>query len=123
MLSIPAELLESVQRHIRIHQDYLVKVARAVLEQGISQYPIFVLHREAAINIGKPIIIAAETDAEWSVNASLIEEFIRKGIITPGHIDEFKEVYRNPYEYLCVFIISGQSDAGFAFCPYSDQNG
>lgn len=122
MLSIPEELLESAQRQARIYQDYLMKIARAVIQQNISQYPIFVMHREPALQLGKPIVLANTDGTDWSVNASLMEEFVTKGIISKNNTENFTNAYRNPFEYLCLFIVSGQGDAGFAFCPYADEN-
>ncbi|OWY21272.1 hypothetical protein C7N43_30820 [Sphingobacteriales bacterium UPWRP_1] len=120
MLSIPEELLESAQRQAHIYQDYLMKIAKAVITQNISKYPIFVMHREPELKLGRPVVVAHTENSEWSVNASLMEEFVNKGIISKKNTEDFINAYRNPYEYLCLFIISGQGDAGFAFCPYAD---
>lgn len=121
MLTIPEELLESAQRQVRIHQDYLVKIAHGVMQQKISQYPIFIMHRDVGLQLGRQIIVGnVDNDSDWSVNASVMEEFVNKGIISKKNIEDFENAYRNPYEYLCIFIISGLGDAGFAFCPYAD---
>ncbi len=120
MLSIPEELLESVQRDVRIYQEYLVEIAMQVIDQNISKHPIFVLHKEPALQLGRPIIVSDDAQSDWNINVSLIEEFINKRIISPARVEEFKNVYKSPYNYLCLFVISGQSDAGFAFCPYND---
>ncbi|QQS28991.1 MAG: hypothetical protein IPM47_19490 [Sphingobacteriales bacterium] len=120
MLSIPEELLESVEREVRIHQDYLIKIAQMVISQNISEYPIFILHKEPGIQLGRPVIEAESAQSDWNINASLIEELVKKGLISPSKLEEFKKIYKNPLTHLCLFVISGQSDAGFAFCPYSD---
>lgn len=117
-MAVPEQLLESVQRDVRIYEDYLKKVADAVLDEHISEYPIFVVHREEHINLGRPIIFADQMEMDWSVNASLIEEFVKKRIINPIKVAEFKRVYKNPRQYVCLFVVIGDGEANFAFYPY-----
>ncbi len=117
-MSLPEQILESVQHDVEVYSDYLLKVASGVISKQISEYPIFVAHREPLITIGRPIIVAEQMQTDWSFNASLVEEFVKKSLIDVKKEATFKHVYKDPEKFACVFIISGESDAGFAFCPY-----
>ncbi len=117
-MHLPEQILENVQHDVDIYSDYLQKIATGVINNKISDYPIFVAHREASINIGRPIIVAEQMQTDWSFNASLIEEFIKKSLIEQKKVATFKHIYKDADKYACLFIISGDSDAGFVFCPY-----
>jgi len=118
MVSVPEQILESLQNDLPLYEDYLRKVGRAVMENGISRYPIFIAHREAQIGIGRPIVLAELMQSQWSINASVLEEMVRKGIVNRNKVEHFKEIYKSPMQHACLFVISGESDAGFAFYPY-----
>lgn len=118
IMQVPEQIIESVQRDVAMYENYLKKVATEVVGRGISDYPIFIAHREAQLAIGKPIISAEQMNTEWNINASLLEEFIARNLLQQHKIANFKHVYKNPAEFACIFIVSGNSDAGFAFYPY-----
>ncbi|MFK7906634.1 MAG: hypothetical protein AB8B69_16000 [Chitinophagales bacterium] len=117
-MHLPEQILENVQHDVDIYSDYLQKIAKGVIDNKISEYPIFVAHREPSMNIGRPIIIAEQMQTDWSFNASLIEEFVKKSLIEQKKVATFKHIYKDATKYACLFIISGDSDAGFVFCPY-----
>lgn len=117
-MPLPEQILESVQHDVEVYSDYLQKVAKGVISSQISDFPIFVAHKEPAINIGRPIIVAEQMQTDWSFNASLVEEFVKKSLIETKKMASFKHVYKDPEEFACLFIISGDNDASFAFCPY-----
>jgi len=56
--SVPEQILESVQRDVRLYENYLKKVATRVIAEEISKYPIFIVHKEARLDLGRPIIVA-----------------------------------------------------------------
>ncbi len=117
--SVPEQILESVQRDIRLYENYLKKVATRVIAEEISKYPIFIVHKELRLELGRPIIVAEAMQTDWSINASLIEEFIKKNMLHPDKVKEFKQIYKDPERFICLFIISGnRGDATFAFYPY-----
>ncbi len=119
MLSIPEEILESILRDVPLYENYLKKVGTAVLAEGISKHPIFVAHRETEIALGRPIVISEMMQSQWSINASVLEEFINKKLINNVKLAHFKSVYKDPKTHACLFVVSG-SEGGFAFYPYRD---
>ncbi len=119
-VSIPEQLIENVQLSIREFEDRLKMIAQLILDQKISEYPIFIAHKEPQLIIGRPFIDAEQEESDWSFNVSHLEDFANKGLIEPDRIRPFKQAYKNPRQFLCLFIISGNKDGGFAFYPYHE---
>ena len=117
-MPLPDQILESVQHDVDVYSDYLRKIAMGVISKKISDYPIFVAHREPFVNIGRPIIVAEQMQTDWSFNASLLEEFMKKSLIDARRTANFKNIYKDPEKHVCLFIVSGESEANFVFCPY-----
>ena len=117
-IKLPEEIIENVQKDIPLYEEVLKTMSGLILKEKISKFPIFIVHKENQINIGKPLVYAERYEAQWSVNISLIEEFVQKNLIQEGKMDDFKKIYKKPEDFACLFIVWGGKDAGFAFYPY-----
>ena len=89
--------------------------ADAILDQDISNYPIFVIHQHQ-VDIGIPILVHKPEGPKWSVNASTLEELATKNVIEESRVDNFRKVYKNPEKHLCLFVLS-ELGANFIFIP------
>lgn len=87
----------------------------AILDQGVSSYPIFVAHQHD-VAIGIPIIEKQENGSNWSIHASTLEELVTKKIISPEKLEAFRSVFKPPTESLCFFVLS-ENGAQFVFIP------
>lgn len=85
-----------------------------ILDQDVSRYPIFVIHQQE-INLGIPLEIDSAL-SRWKANASSLEEFVTKQLIESEKVDDFKRVYKDPQEFLCLFLIE-ETGANFVFIP------
>ncbi len=94
------------------------KAADAILDQDISSYPIFVVH-QFNLEIGIPILERRENGPKWSINASTLEELATKKIVEMDRVDNFRQVYKDPREFLCLFVLSDLG-ANFIFLPRSE---
>lgn len=94
------------------------KAADAILDQDISSYPIFVVH-QFNLEIGIPILERRENGPKWSINASTLEELATKKIVEMARVDNFRQVYKDPREFLCLFVLSDLG-AHFIFLPRSE---
>jgi len=117
-MSLPEDIIDSVQRDVRLYDDYLKQIALAVINQGISQYPIFVAHREVNVAIGRLVVDRDSMRSQWSINASLLEEFVQKKLIEPTKVSQFVKAYKQPKQSMCLFVLLSDGSAGFAFYPY-----
>lgn len=118
---LPPQVLSSVQQDVAQYENFLKKVAQSILTQNISEFPIFVLHQENEMNLGKPLIDSNTQPTQWSVNVSIIEEFLMKNIIQKP--EDFKQIFKSPTDFACLFIIYGANkQASFVFIPYHHLN-
>lgn len=107
----------SLREDLKVVGEYFQDIAQQMIEHNITRYPIFIAHKETAIQLGKPIIDSEKSKTNWSFNASLVEEMINKGIVEKANIDTFKDVYKNPKENACIFLATPEQ-MDFIFCPY-----
>jgi hypothetical protein len=75
---------------------------------------------EVAIEImklGELILDRHDLNSDWSIHASTLEEFTERGVIKPELKDRFINSYKNPNEYMCVFVVVPEG-ANFVYVPY-----
>lgn len=104
-----------LEQELQAYNKILSKAADAVLDQDVSNYPIFVVHQQE-MAAGIPLVKREETAGNWSVNVSSLEEFATKQLIDTDKINFFREKYKNPRENLCLFVLS-ELGATFIFLP------
>lgn len=106
---------EKIKTDLLPHLGIMGQAADAILDQDISFYPIFVVHQHS-VDIGILLLQKGESDAEWSLNVTTLEELATKNIIEMDRVDQFRQVYKNPKNYLCLFLIS-ELGLNFVFIP------
>ncbi|WP_291401041.1 hypothetical protein [Daejeonella sp.] len=108
--------LKSLELDLKFYDESIKEVALEIISEGISEYPIFVAHQHE-LNLGEPILDKEELNTSWSIHASTIEEFTEKGLVQPDKRDRFEKQYKDPYAFMCVFVIVPEG-ANFVFYPY-----
>ncbi|HEY8929215.1 MAG TPA: hypothetical protein VIM55_08500 [Mucilaginibacter sp.] len=111
-----ASPLISLEKDLKLFSESLLEVATEIMVEGLSRYPIFVAHQHQ-INLGELILDRAELNTEWSIHASTLEEFVEKGVIKEVLKERFISSYKNPSEYMCIFVIVPEG-ANFVYFPY-----
>ncbi len=112
-------VLESLQNDARIYGETIKEVANEIMSNEISNYPIFVAYQEE-VDIGKPFISRDLYGTNWHINASMLEEFVKKGIVKQEKVDEFRNVYKDPQQYICFFVVT-KEQGSFVFAPYPEE--
>lgn len=108
--------LKSLELDLKFYNESIKEVAIEIMLEGISEYPIFVAHQHE-VKLGEPILDRNELNTGWSIHASTVEEFVEKGLIQADKKDRFIEKYKDPYGFMCVFVIVPEG-ANFVFFPY-----
>ena len=111
-------ILKRIERELRRYIPVLSKAADSVLAQDVSDYPIFIVH-QGELEMGIPIIDREKNQGNWSINASILEEFAAKQLIQAEKIDNFRDIYKDSSTHLCLFVIS-EIGANFIFIPRED---
>lgn len=109
-------LLNQFHEDVSLCKDYLKTLRHEIINQEISNYPIFVA-TEVPIDLGRIVINKKELDIQWSFYASHLEDFVNKGIIELEKVEEFKKLYKVNDDQLCFFLVI-ESDFSFIFLPY-----
>lgn len=108
--------LKSLETDLKFYSESIKEVAVEIMVEGISAYPIFAAHQHE-LNLGELILDRRELNTEWTIHASTLEEFVEKGIIKPDKKERFIKHYKNPNEFMCLFVIVPEG-ANFVFYPY-----
>jgi len=99
--------------------DQLREASYQIRKRGYSEHPIFVASNRV-VDLGQLLIAEKELTNDWYYRAALLDEFVQRQLIGPESVDLFKENYKNPDEYCCLFVISGDF-AGFIYIPYPED--
>lgn len=113
-------ILDSLKNDIEFYNDSIKDVAIEIVNSGFSKYPVFIAHQHE-VKIGEVILDKADYQREWTINATILEELIENGIIEEAKSSEFKKVFKDPKEYICIFLIT-EKGGNFIFSPYKNKN-
>lgn len=108
--------LLSLERDLKIFGESIHEVAIEIMMEGLSSYPIFIAHQHE-LKLGEVILDRNDLNSEWSIHASTLEEFEERGVIKPELKDRFINTYKNPNDYMCVFVVVPEG-ANFVYFPY-----
>ncbi|SES10615.1 hypothetical protein [Pedobacter rhizosphaerae] len=108
--------LVSLEKDLEFYSDAIKEVAIEIMVEGISAHPIFIAHQHQ-VSIGEMILNKEELNTDWTIQASTLEEFVEKGIISKEKKDPFLKVYKKPEDFMCVFVIVPEG-ANFIYYPY-----
>ena len=104
-----------LEKELQPYKKLLGEAADRIMDQEVSKYPIFVAH-QYEVDIGVLLVDRDQSEGNWSINASSLEEFATKNIIRSDRIENFREVYKDPLQHLCFFVLS-EMGANFVFLP------
>ncbi len=117
-MNLDEEIYKSLHDDLEICRDYIRQIANGMVRGEVTKYPIFVAIRgESDVDLGLPIVSRADFDISWNFNASHLEEFVSKGVVVREKANDFIKAYKNPAEYMCVFVAEDEN-ASFVFMPY-----
>lgn len=108
--------LKSLEADLKVYSESIKEVAIEIMAEGISLYPIFVAHQHE-VKLGELILDKDELNTSWTIQASTLEEFTEKGIIHPEKKDKFIKQFKDPNDFMCLFVIVPEG-ANFIFFPY-----
>jgi hypothetical protein len=112
------ELFLALEKEFKLYVPTLAKAAEIILNENVSNYPVFAAH-QGELSIGLPLIEKEKQGGNWNINASTLEEFVAKNIVFSEKIDDFKSNFKNPEEYVCLFVLS-ELGATFNYLPINN---
>ncbi|WP_337042394.1 hypothetical protein [Emticicia sp. 17c] len=99
--------------------DHLKEASYQIRKRGFSEYPIFVLTK-IPTEVGQLLFGRSDFKTKFDYKASFLDEFVQRKLIGEESIELFKENYKNPEEYCCLFVIE-DNFAGFVFVPFPED--
>lgn len=91
------------------------KAADTIINENVSNYPIFVVS-QLDIDLGIPLVNRTEEGPLWSVHASTLEEMSAKRVIQEDRLTDFQRIYNEHSDDVCLFVLSDLG-AKFIFLP------
>jgi len=108
--------LTSLKVDLDFYSESIREVASEMIAEGYTLYPIFIAHQHE-VSLGEPILTKDELGTNWSVNASSLEEFIQRGVISEAKKVHFEKQYKSANEFMCLFVVVPEG-ANFVYYPY-----
>jgi hypothetical protein len=99
--------------------DHLKEASYQIRSKNESAFPIFVLSYED-VSLGVPYLLASDMNTKFHYSISAIEEFVNRDLVGEDSVAFFRENYKDPDEYSCLFVVDGQF-AGFMYIPYPND--
>lgn len=108
-------LFKQIERELKQFIPLLAKATDSIIDQEVSKYPIFIVHK-GEMEIGISLIDLEKNGGQWSINASILEEFVAKQLIKSDKIENFQSIYKSTETHFCLFVLS-EAGANFIFLP------
>ena len=106
-----------LQTDIQPYRRPLQQAADTVIDEKVSNYPIFVAYAgEDAESLPGIHVMEVPTDRAliWTINLTTLEELVAKQVVTQEKIDPFRKVYRDKKDSFC-FLIFDEAGGRFGF--------
>nr|MBS0037724.1 hypothetical protein [Saprospiraceae bacterium] len=110
-----AERFLTLREEIKPYLNLISGASDKIIVEKVSKYPVFILSQEE-VNIGVKLVRKGGRSGKWNVFASTLEEFVTKGLVKRDKAKDFIDKYKDPYTFICLFVIS-ELGAQFIFMP------
>ena len=108
--------LNSLRLDLNLFKDAIKEVSEDIIKEGFSAFPIFIAH-QAEVKLGEVILDREELGINFTIQASTLEEFVSRNIIKPGNADRFKDAFKDPAKFCCIFLVT-EYGGQFVFVPF-----
>ncbi|MBK8290683.1 MAG: hypothetical protein IPK96_06735 [Flammeovirgaceae bacterium] len=98
--------------------DTLKEASYQIRKSGFD-FPIFPISKKE-IPIGQLLIPRKPLNLTWNYNASFLNEFVQRELVAADKEEEFKNNYRDPDEFCCLFVVD-EEFANFVYIPFPED--
>lgn len=99
--------------------DHIKEAAYQIKSRHFSDFPVFVA-TISEVPIGNTLFYKEDFKTRYEYKASMLEEFVQRDLIGGESVELFKENYKNPEEYACLFVMEGKF-VSFVYIPYPED--
>jgi len=108
-----------LEKELKPYMEVMIKSSETIMDKEISKYPILVVHQQE-LELGVMVVKKNSKKESWNIQASTLEEFAMKQLIEPDKIEDFQAIFKNPKDFLCLFVVS-ELGAKFIFMPRVEE--
>ncbi|MEQ8301760.1 MAG: hypothetical protein RIB47_00110 [Cyclobacteriaceae bacterium] len=113
--ALDGKYLGTISRDFVKVSDTLKESSYQIRKAGF-EFPIFPIAKDS-ISIGQLLIGANELKLEWNYYASFLDEFIQRELVAQEKEIDFKNTYKDPDEFCCLFVID-KAFTKFVYIPF-----
>ncbi|MFB9212338.1 hypothetical protein ACFFUR_11025 [Echinicola jeungdonensis] len=99
--------------------DTLKEASYQVRSRKFSQFPIFPVCKTEQ-PIGKLLMGNQELAIDWNYYITYLDEFIQRQLIDENGLEDFKQAYKDPDEFCCLFVVD-EGFTNFVYIPYPNE--
>jgi hypothetical protein len=100
--------------------DTLKEASYQMRKRNISAHPVFPISK-IEIPIGSLLIARGEApDNTWYYYISMLDEFVQRKLIAEDKVEDFKNIYKDPDEFCCLFVVD-VNFTNFVYIPYPED--
>jgi hypothetical protein len=96
--------------------DTLKEASYQIRKRKFSDFPIFPISK-SELPVGQLLISKDDLGTIWNYYVTYIDEFVQRKLIDKGKIEDFKNSYKNPDEFCCLFV-ADQDFTNYLYMPY-----
>ena len=116
---LDGKYLGTITRDFVVVAETLREASYQIRKRGFSDFPIFPISK-SEIPVGQLLIAKQDLSIEWNYYAAYLDEFVQRDIITSEKVDFFKQQYKEPDEFCCLFVFDGDFTQ-FVYIPYPNE--
>ena len=109
--------LFSIEKVIEHQGEKILQIRTLLIDQKVSNYPIFVFQRPSQTILGKRILDQSQNREKWNVFITHLEELYHKKVVVEDKLEDFKFQYKNNHDKYCILLIESEEDYSFLFTP------
>jgi len=98
--------------------DLLKEASYQIRKEGF-EFPIFSISKNE-LPIGQLLIPKAHMQLTWNYYASFLDEFVQRELVAADKEEEFKNNYKDPDEFCCLFVVD-EAFASFVYIPFPED--
>lgn len=98
--------------------DSLKEASYQIRKAGFD-FPIFPICKVPQV-VGQLLLDKKDLSLDWSYYASFLNEFVQRELVTPDNEDNFKQSYKDPDEFCCLFVVD-EEFTNFVYIPYPED--
>ena len=116
---LDGKYLGTISKDFVVVSETLKEASYQIRKRGFSDFPIFPISK-SSLSIGQLLVDKNELVLEWNYYATYLDEFIRRNIITEEKSGFFKDNFKNPDDFCCLFVVDGEFTR-FVYIPFPEE--